>query len=271
MTDPVFRYPTLTQTVVGDDVTLDAEQSHHAVRVRRFTAGRKIDLVDGKGLRAAGKIVSADASECRVLIEKIVTETYRGPDISLIQARATDRRDEAGVEAAIQLGVARVIPWLAERSVAKWKPNTRERWQAIADSAAQVARTSLWPEVLDPVDTGQLCAYIKAGGGQERTLVCHENASETITAVLTGWAASKEPPARVNVIIGPEGGITDEELTQFAAVGASQVLLTPTVLRVSVASAAALSVIGAYLGRWQAPVIDEPTGHAVPGKETKGQ
>jgi 16S rRNA (uracil1498-N3)-methyltransferase len=139
-----------------------------------------------------------------------------------------------------------VLPWRAARCVARWDAGQRgdkalARWRTTAREAAKQARRAWVPVVEDPVTTAALGRRIATAVA---ALVLHESATEGI--------ASVDLPAdgELLLVVGPEGGITDEELDALVAAGARSVRLGPEVLRASTAAAVALGALGVLTGRW---------------------
>jgi 16S rRNA (uracil1498-N3)-methyltransferase len=150
------------------------------------------------------------------------------------------------VELATEAGVDAVLPWRAARCVARWEDGPRgakalARWRTTVREAAKQARRPWLPEVTEPVTTGELARRAAAAAA---TLVLHESAE-------TGIAGIELPAAGdLLLVVGPEGGITDEELAALAAAGARAVRLGPEVLRASTAAVVALGALGVRTGRW---------------------
>ncbi len=145
-----------------------------------------------------------------------------------------------------------MVPWAASRSVVRWEGKkaevARERWQRVAAAAAKQARRSTVPSVEQMETSSELSATvgrITDGGGV--VLICHESASAPYSQVVAGLL--KDVPS-VAVIVGPEGGITDDELQALTAAGGRIVQLGSTVMRSSSAGPAALVALNLSLGRW---------------------
>lgn len=173
-------------------------------------------------------------------VERVVHEPPPQPRLVVVQALAKGGRDEDAVEAMTEIGVDEIIGWSAARSVAKWADRTGTKWQSTADSAARQSRRNWWPTITGPMSTPEVAQRL---AGASLALVLHEDAVESIAAV--------EIPGdgEVVVVVGPEGGITDDELSAFAAAGAHDARLGTTVLRSSTAGVVALAAICART-RW---------------------
>lgn len=252
MSAPLFLVEpgTLAAVGAGDEVPLGGAEGRHAVQVRRVQPGERVDLADGAGVRVEGVvrrvITNGGKPGPAVVVEVVarVEEPVPSPRLVLVQALAKGDRDVAAVETATELGVDRVVPWQAARSVVVWRgeraAKSQKRWAATAFAATKQSRRSRIPEVSDLVTTAELCELVAAAA---LAVVLHESAERPLTAV--------ELPAEGDlvVVVGPEGGIADDELDQLVAAGAVAVRLGATVLRSSSAGPAALAVLSAR-SRW---------------------
>jgi len=236
MTPPVFWSAALGD--VGDTVLLDGAEGHHASAVRRLRPGERLDLADGAGEVAECVVVEAgrDALTCRVVRRRCVPAPQ--PRLVVVQALAKGGRDEDAVEAMTEVGVDAFVPWEAARSVARWK---RDRWTSVAREAGKQSRRAWFPQVSPPASTAHVRELL---AGAALGVVLHEGAAEPLVSLLL--------PAMGDVVlvVGPEGGITDEELEAFSLAGAQTCRLGSTVLRTSTAGVAAAAVLNARSGRW---------------------
>lgn len=237
----------------GDALVLTGPEARHAVAVRRLRAGERVDLVDGTGLRlvcevtAAGEVGAKDRLAVRV--RERVDEAAPPVRLALVQALAKGGRDEQAVETATEVGVDLVVPWQAERSISVWSgpkvAKGRARWEATAREAAKQARRARVPEVAEPRGTAGLAAWardVSAGGGV--VLVLHEEATAPINGVELPSAGV------VGVVVGPEGGISAEEVSALEEAGAVTVRLGPHVMRTASAGPVALAVLAQRAGLW---------------------
>lgn len=241
---PVFlvdRLPSVGATV------LDGPEGRHAATVRRLRAGEGLLLSDGRGglARCVVRAVGRDTVELGV--ERAWHEPPPSPRVVLAQALVKGDRGELAVELTTEAGVDEIVPWRAERCVARWDDGPRgdkalARWRTTAREAAKQARRAWCPEVRPPVDTVALAALASTVGC---ALVLHESAERGLASVPLPDSGD------VLLVVGPEGGITEAELGALAAAGAVVVRLGPTVLRASSAAAVALGALGALTRRWQ--------------------
>jgi 16S rRNA (uracil1498-N3)-methyltransferase len=135
------------------------------------------------------------------------------------------------------------VPWAAARSVAVWRGDRAERslarWRATAREAAKQARRAWFPEVSPLASTADVAALL---ADAPLALVLHEEATEALPA---------DVPDRVVLLVGPEGGLSDEELAAFTAAGAHAVRLGAEVLRTSTAGLAACAALLSHTPRWR--------------------
>lgn len=238
-----FLVESSTDAGVGDLVSLTGAEAKHAAVVRRLRVGEAVTVGDGAGVWLTGVAEEVSPSRVDVRIGDRVAHPVPAPRMILVQALAKGDRDELAVQAACELGVDEIVPWQAARSISRWEgPKAvkwRERWATIVREAAKQAHRAWVPEVVAPVTTKQLAARASA----DRVLLLDPTASVRLSQI--------EPDGRdLVLVVGPEGGISDEELALLTDAGAERVLLGDTVLRTSTAGPAAIAVLSVALGRW---------------------
>lgn len=235
--DPVTAQP-------GDDVVLTGTEAHHAATVRRVRVGEEVTVGDGVGTWLQGECSSVAPREVIVRVTARRDIPAPTPRITLVQALAKGDRDELAIQAATELGVDVIVPWQASRSVSRWDAakaeKGRNRWATIVREAAKQAHRA-WVPTVEAVQTSKELAVRAA---DSRVLVLQPGAHTPLSAL------DASDPRAIVLVVGPEGGISDDELALFTAAGATTVRLGDTVLRTSTAGPAALAVISAALGRW---------------------
>ncbi|GAB2600915.1 16S rRNA (uracil(1498)-N(3))-methyltransferase [Pseudactinotalea suaedae] len=253
MTAPVFVVdPGAMPSTLGpgDTWTLTGPEARHAATVQRLRAGEPIEVVDGAGTRLRGEVAEGSGpAAVEISVLEVSHEEPPSPRLVLVQALAKGGRDEMAVEAATELGVDAVRPWQSARSVVQWRGDKaakgEQRWRALVQAASKVARRSWLPEVLPFVRGDALVDVVaEAAAAGAVVLVLHEVASTPLVQVPL------ERAREVLIVIGPEGGISDDEVDALVGAGGSAVLLGPNVLRSSTAGPAALAVLAARTGRW---------------------
>ena len=238
-----FLVENSSDAAVGDLVSLTGAEAKHAAVVRRLRVGEAVTVGDGAGVWLTGVAEEVSPSRVEVRVSARSEESAPHPRIVLAQALAKGDRDELAVQAACELGVDEIVPWQASRSVSRWEgPKAvkgRERWSTIVREAAKQAHRAWVPEVSPPATTADLAVR----AASQRLLLLDPGASTRLSDL--------EPDGRdIVLVVGPEGGISDEELTKLSDAGAERVLLGETVLRTSTAGPAAIAVLSVALGRW---------------------
>jgi 16S rRNA (uracil1498-N3)-methyltransferase len=245
MSLPVHLVPTLTGVAVGGEVTVGGDEAHHAVAVRRLRVGESVVLTDGAGTSVVGDVASTGKRVFAVTVASVTSVEPAQPSVVVVQAVPKGDRGELAVEVLTEVGVAGIVPWSASRSVAVWKgeraTKALARWRSTAREAAKQARRSWFPEVAELASTSDVVALL---AGVDLAVVLHEEASIPL--------ASFEVPdaGRIVVVVGPEGGLSPDEIEAFVAAGAVSVRLGPEVLRTSTAGVAAVSAILSRTSRW---------------------
>lgn len=242
MTPPVFFLDALPD---GDEVVLAGPEGRHAARVRRIGAGEELDLSDGAGRVARCRVSSVGPDQLRLAVLRRTVVPPPDPLLVVVQALAKGERAELAVELLTEVGVDEIVPWAADRSIVRWSGErgvrARQRWQATARESAKQSRRSRIPRIGELATTSEVAALLAAA---DRALALHESAAELLT--------TQTPPAtgRIVLVVGPEGGVSDAELSVLTAAGAVPVRLGPEVLRTSTAGAAAVVALSVRLGRW---------------------
>lgn len=227
-------------------VELSGDEAHHAAAVARLREGESIQISDGRGARADGVAQSVLKSTVTVAVGNVRIDPEPKLRLTLVQALAKGDRDELAVQACTELGVSRIVPWQAERSISRWDGDKRAkgvaRWSAIAREAAKQAVRSRIPEVSEPVTTKSL---IQACPGSV-VLVLDPRAELGIG----DWARANTGELDIALVVGPEGGISDAEIDGLAAAGAIPVRVGDDIMRTSTAGPAAIAALRALLGQW---------------------
>lgn len=231
---------------VGDLVELSGSEGRHAVAVRRLEVGERLDLGDGAGtvLHAEVEALSGrDVLVARVL-ERATTAAPQ-PRILVVQALPKGERGETAVETLTEVGVDVIVPWQAERCVARWTGDKVERgrskWVTAARAAGKQARRAWLPEVAPLARTADVEALVARAAC---AIVLHEEAAVPLHGIALPAAGD------VALVVGPEGGVSPDELDRLTAAGAHLARLGPTVMRTSTAGTVAAAVVLAATPRW---------------------
>ncbi len=246
MSLPVHLVPTLAGVAGGDEVVVEGEEAHHAVAVRRTRVGERLVLTDGAGTLATGAVSATGKRELTVAVEAVEVRPAPAPSFTVVQALPKGDRGELAVEVLTEVGVAEVVPWAAARSVAVWKGDraarSLARWRATAREAAKQARRAWHPVVAPLAGTADVVRLVAEA---DLAVVLHEAATAPLTSLAVPDAG------RVLIVVGPEGGLTDDEVAAFEAAGALGVRLGDEVLRTSTAGVVAVGALLARTPRWR--------------------
>ncbi|WMX47148.1 16S rRNA (uracil(1498)-N(3))-methyltransferase [Streptomyces roseicoloratus] len=246
MTAPVF----VVDTVPGPGgCLLDGAEGRHAVSVKRLRAGEELVLTDGRGGWAACVVTAAEGKDqLTVDVTAVHEEPEPAPRITVVQALPKGDRGELAVETMTETGVDAIVPWAASRCITQWKGErglkALAKWRATAREAGKQSRRTRFPEVAALMTGKQVAAFLAEA---DFAAVLHEDRDHP-----SGALATAELPERGSIVlvVGPEGGVSPEELALFEAAGARPYRLGPSVLRTSTAGTAAAALVLARTGRW---------------------
>jgi 16S rRNA (uracil1498-N3)-methyltransferase len=247
VTAPIFfvSVDQLAGATPGSVLVLDGAEGHHGATVKRLGVGEQVLLTDGVGHRVDAVVERVGAGELYLRLQTVTEEAPPNPRFVLVQALAKGDRDEQAIEAATEVGVDEIVPWQAARCVVLWRgeraARSRRKWESVVLAATKQSRRARTPLVREQANLGAVIQRIEAAA---LALVLHEEAEVPLAGL------DLPPSGDVLVIVGPEGGVTPDELRAFAAAGAVAVRLGPNVLRSSSAGPAALAVLSAA-GRWR--------------------
>lgn len=251
MTAPVFladpaRLAEARRPDGGGTVVLDGPEGRHAVSVRRLRTGEEVVLTDGAGTGAHGTVTAVSGKDrLEVAVTSVHTEDEPRPRITVVQALPKGDRGELAVETATETGVDAIVPWAASRCVTRWRGERGARslakWRSTAREAGKQSRRLRFPEVAEPAGTADVARLLREA---DLGVVLHEDGDVPL--------ATAELPSEggIVLVVGPEGGVSPEELTAFAEAGARVCRLGPSVLRTSTAGTAATALLLGRTGRW---------------------
>jgi len=223
----------------GAAVELDAGQANYLGNVMRLGVGAELLLFDGSSGEWLGRVADAGKKRMALTIERRTRAAEAVPDLWLAFAPVKRAQVDWLVEKATELGVARLIPVVTQRTIVeRVKP---ERMQAIAIEAAEQCGRTLLPEISGLLPLARL---LKERSTSRRLYFADENGGEPAASAFSSGPSM--------ILIGPEGGFTEEERALVrGAVNAVPVSLGPRVLRAETAALAAVSAWMACVGDWR--------------------
>jgi 16S rRNA (uracil1498-N3)-methyltransferase len=231
--------------VPGTEIVLPTQAGEHLTRVLRLPPGAPFTLFNGAGgeFSAALKASAGKRVLAHVLAHTAV-ERESPLQVTLLQGIARGERMDLIVQKATELGVARIVPFLAERSVVRLDPKQRlrkrEHWQAIAISACEQCGRNRVPEVCEPTELAD--AIRNLAPDAPRFLLAADGEASLAAPVTNGNLRA------VVLLIGPEGGLADNESSSALTNGFTAARLGPRVMRTETAGLAAIAVLQTLAG-----------------------
>ncbi|MGN6334449.1 16S rRNA (uracil(1498)-N(3))-methyltransferase [Mycobacterium sp.] len=233
----------------GSLAVLGGDEGFHAATVRRIRPGERLVLGDGAGALAHCEVVHAGRDGLRARVLERYSVAPGRPPVTVVQALPKSERSELAIELATEAGADAFLAWQAARCVATWQgarvDKGLRRWRAVARSAARQSRRAHVPTVEGVLSTAELTQRVRDEVAAGATaLALHESATDRLADIELAQAKS------VLLLVGPEGGIAEDEMAALSDAGAAAVRLGPQVLRTSTAAAVALGALGVLTTRW---------------------
>jgi 16S rRNA (uracil1498-N3)-methyltransferase len=228
-------------TAIGSTYEFGGDDAGHAIRVLRTQVGDAIALSSGQG---AWSVVEVTAIAKKSMTVKVLSSGYEDAlpvEFSVAQALTKGDRVKESIELNTAGGADVILLWVATRSIGKATPDLMQKLGTTAREASKQTRRNRIPFVMGVLDAKKIAAEI---ANYDLAIVFHEGATQKLTDVV------KPGAKKVLIIVGPEGGITDEELALFKAAGAQVALMGRPIFRSAHAGMAALSGVNAALKIW---------------------
>ena len=226
----------------GSTQSLENDQAHHAIKVLRLNLGEVIKISDGVKKWVSGPIIEISKKVLTISVSEKGEFEEKKPELVLVQAVTKSDRNKEMLELVIESGVDRIIPWQAERSISKWQSDSAQKWEIGIKEACKQARQVRLPKLMPMLTTAGVVQLLTKDA---QAIVFHESASEKFAQMQLNQSLTS-----IYLIIGPEGGISPNELSIFENSGGKVVRLGETVLRSAHAGFAAISAVQTKLGRW---------------------
>lgn len=227
-------------TTIGATYEFDSEDAFHAIKVLRIAAGEIFNLSDGNGTWSRVCVNNVNKKSMTVTVLESGFEEALSQQFTVVQAIPKGDRIKESIEMSTEGGVDRIVMWKAARSIGRADEKI-EKLQSTAREASKQSRRFRIPQVSGVATTDQVVDEIAKA---DLALVFHESATATISQTVAPGAQ------KVLIIIGPEGGLTDEEVSTFAAAGAKVVLMGRPILRSAHAGLAAMAAVNTALSVW---------------------
>jgi 16S rRNA (uracil1498-N3)-methyltransferase len=225
--------------------------AHYLRDVLRLQQGARVELFDGSGRIVIVRIETTSADAVDVTIDED-RHTDRGESpcaITLVQAIPKGKRWEWVIEKATEMGVSRLVPLETTRTVVHISDakvdRKLDRWERVVNAAARQSQRTVTPEILEPKSLDEAIAFLE----DVPSFVAHTSGDRTsLEAGLQTKGLLDDRPEAAALWIGPEGGFSDEEVSQLREAGVTPFHLGPRVLRAETAGLVGLTLMQAYLG-----------------------
>ena len=227
--------------VIGSSYEFGGEDAGHAIRVLRTQVGDNFALSDGQGAWSIVQVKNIAKKSMSLEVMQTGFEEALPVEFTVAQALTKGDRIKESIELNTAGGADVILLWAATRSIGKATPDLMQKLATTAREASKQTRRNRIPFVMGVLDTKKIAAEIP---NYDLAIVFHESAQLKLTELV------KPGAKKVLAIIGPEGGITDEELAIFTAAGAQVALLGRPIFRSALAGLAALSGLNAALKIW---------------------
>ena len=227
-------------TKIGSTYEFNNDDALHAIRVLRIKSGEFFNLSDGKGNWS--HVEAKEVHKKHMTVEVLETGYQEALEthFTVIQAIPKGDRIKESIEMCTEGGADRIVLWKSARSIGKSEDKI-EKLQITAREASKQSRRFRIPEVIGVAATHDVIDQIAQS---DVAIVFHESATMKVSQLVAPGCK------KVAIIIGPEGGLTDEEIDTFAAAGAKVALLGRPVLRSAHAGLDALSAVNTALSVW---------------------
>ena len=233
----LFFVPDLPSQV-GASYSFNSEDANHAIKVLRIELGEIFRVSDGNGGWANVQVNEVTKRSLETTVLEVGRQEPLEIQFTVVQALPKSDRAKEAVELLTEAGADVIVPWLANRSISRTE--VISKFATTAREASKQSRRLFIPQLHETVKEKGVIELIK---NADLALVFHESAQVKLSEIITPQTRAKN----VVVVIGPEGGITDEELAAFAAAGAHIAGLGRPILRSAHAGLAALSAINSLL------------------------
>ena len=236
----------------ADLITVSGDEANHALKVLRLGVGDEITLSDGNGKWAHCRINSTTKRDFLAGVLESGEEEVNKPKLKVVQAIPKSDRWREMVELLVESGVAEILPWNSARGIAKSQSDTKSKWEVAAFAAAKQSRRNFIPKISEPINLNNFIKDLPENKKEQIIFVMHESADAKLSTVFKNIFDSVrlEDVSEILIVIGPEGGITDQELSDLKVAGGHVVKLGRPVYRSAHAASAALAAISALIGRW---------------------
>ena len=229
-------------------VVIEGSEVRHMRSVLRLRPGDAIRLFDGEGFEYEAMIRRFVADRVELKIIQKFPGTKESPvQIAVAQALLKEKKMDRLLRHLCELGLTHWIPFTSERSIPKpgatRMPARVERWKKIIKESAKQCRRARLPEINRTLALEEVLDY---GQACDLMVVFYENEPASLNSIMS--QAAQPPPRKILMIMGPEGGFSDQELTKVKTAGCLVAGLGPRILRAETATIAAITLVQSLFG-----------------------
>jgi len=245
--DDMSRFFVEDRNIIEDEILIDNEQDiHHIARVLRLKPGALIDVSDSREWEYHGQIISLSPDKIKVkILDKQKFAREPNLRVTLFQGIPKQGKMEGIIQKSVELGAASIVPVFMTRTITSEKGNIEKkvaRWQKVAGEAVKQCKRGIIPQIDKAISFEAMLEWLTSeASGYELIVFPYENEEEhTIKQALR---ALQMIPKQAAVIIGPEGGFSDEEAEALKEIGSKCVSLGKAILRTETAGPTAIAMI----------------------------
>ena len=243
MSIPSFYYPSLTPQ--DSVVSLDAKEASHAAKSRRLRVGQQVRLFNGLGLVAMGALSLVERRN--VMIELDSFEQLEAPArrVSIAVATPKGDRQKVMIDILTQLGVFEIIPVRCQYSETKFNHNTADKWVRVSIEACKQSQNPWLPRIASERDLDQLLGSWEEGCDNSNHSQRNQSQRNLVVANADGECLLNltQDNSDVTVLIGPEGGFSEQEFVKLRQFSVPSMRIGPYILRTEAAAISAASML----------------------------
>ena len=237
------RFYSASALAAGIPIELSSTAAHHAANVLRLRPGAALILFDGRGGEYSATLERVEKKRVLAQVQSHFPLERESPlAVRLVQALSARDRMDTTLQKAVELGVAHIVPVISQRSVVRLSgeraDNRIAHWQQVAISACEQCGRNRVPQV-EPIVS--LTTFLERPPSNISRWMLAPHAEQALRSL-------DKPPATVELLVGPEGGLTEEEERAAAHAGFIPVRIGPRILRTETAAPALLAAMQALWG-----------------------
>lgn len=224
------------------DLVIEPRAGHYLTRVLKLRPGDSLVLFNGDGFDYAAELVSGKRDAVSVRVNaRLPAVAESSLAVTLVQAIGKGDRMDYSLQKATELGVARIQPLFTARTEVRLEGSRLEKrmahWRGVLVAACEQSGRASLPELVEARSLGEWLAI----SGPQARFVLDPRAERSLAAI-------EKPAAGATVLVGPEGGFTEQEMSQLSLAGVNSVSLGPRILRTETAGPAAITVLQSLFG-----------------------